>query len=436
MSDSDETTVPANADALPRHTTPTWEVELLISGVAVFAMLQLPGWLDDRWFALRPRLDASWADPLLVIYIYAKSAALLLAATFVVHLLLRARWIAQVGMHSVHPEGIRWERLRMGPVQREVDRLRYGNAEASIDRADNRATTVFAIGVMLASLLMAVSVVLLLVYSLAHWVAQRTGVELDASNALLLIIAVLVLPMALAIRLDRGYGARLAAGGFARRWLARIFVLYGWLGFGQGANPTVALIASHGGRLRIALTTLVIVALATTAALSSYSVERDPARLGQYALFPQFAPGSAQVVDAAHYEDTRNPDRDEAVPYVQSAVVTGPYLKLVVPYRPMDDGVALHRDCPGIAVATPALQAQATLACLQRLHALLLDGRPLDPNYATGSDARTDRPALIAMIDIRALAAGRHVLQVAHAAIGDDKTAAATASPYRIAFWR
>ena len=40
--------------ALPRRTTPTWEVELLISGVAVFAMLQLPGWLDDRLFALLP----------------------------------------------------------------------------------------------------------------------------------------------------------------------------------------------------------------------------------------------------------------------------------------------------------------------------------------------------------------------------------------------
>jgi hypothetical protein len=34
-----------SADKLPKHTTPTWEVELLISGVAVFAMMQLPGWM-------------------------------------------------------------------------------------------------------------------------------------------------------------------------------------------------------------------------------------------------------------------------------------------------------------------------------------------------------------------------------------------------------
>src|SRR6476660_3842913 len=111
---------PLVADQLPRLTTPTWEVELLISGVAVFAMLQMPGWLDDRWFALRPRLDAGWLEPLLLIYIYAKSGVLLLACTFVVHLLLRARWIALVGMHSVYPAGIDWNRLRIGPVQREV----------------------------------------------------------------------------------------------------------------------------------------------------------------------------------------------------------------------------------------------------------------------------------------------------------------------------
>src|SRR3954469_3070174 len=102
---------PPVAEQLPRHTTPTWEVELLISGVAVFAMLQLPGWIDDRWFALRPRLDASWLDALIYIYIYAKSGVMVLAVTFVVHLLLRARWIALVGMHSVYPAGIDWDRL-------------------------------------------------------------------------------------------------------------------------------------------------------------------------------------------------------------------------------------------------------------------------------------------------------------------------------------
>ena len=94
---------PPVVDALPAHTTPTWEVELLISGVAVFAMLQLPGLLDDAIFAWRPRFSQEWSSVVFLLYVYSKGAAVLLAGTFVVHLLLRARWIALVGLHSIHP---------------------------------------------------------------------------------------------------------------------------------------------------------------------------------------------------------------------------------------------------------------------------------------------------------------------------------------------
>ena len=104
---------PDRTHALSDRTTPTWEVELLISGVAVFAMLQLPGWLDDRMFALEPRLGDDWRLVLTLFYIYSKSAAIVLAVTFALHLFLRALWIALVGMHSVYPQGIILDRLRI-----------------------------------------------------------------------------------------------------------------------------------------------------------------------------------------------------------------------------------------------------------------------------------------------------------------------------------
>src|SRR5690606_17387470 len=144
---------------LSRRTTPTWEVELLISGVAVFAMLQLPGWLDDRMFALEPRLDEDWRIVLALSYFYAKSAAVVLAATFAMHLMLRAQWIALVGVHSVYPQGIRLDRLRMGPIQRSIETERQGTTEAAIERADNRSSVAFAIGVSVALIIASVCVI-------------------------------------------------------------------------------------------------------------------------------------------------------------------------------------------------------------------------------------------------------------------------------------
>ena len=78
MTDTETPSVPRNPDQLPRHPTPTWEVELLISGVAVFAMLQLPGWLDDRLLMWRPRFDADWGEMLLIIFMYLKGVAMIL----------------------------------------------------------------------------------------------------------------------------------------------------------------------------------------------------------------------------------------------------------------------------------------------------------------------------------------------------------------------
>ena len=208
MSDG-ESGLSARATALPRDTTPTWEVELLISGIAVFAMLQLPGWLDDRWFALAPRFDATWVQPLEFMYLYARTAATLLAGTFVMHLLLRAHWIAAVGMHSVHPEGIAWERLRMGPVQREVEQRHYGSAETTIERIDNRATTVFAIGVTFASLLLVVALLVPAGLVLMLALARLLGLQVAGTDALLMGLLLALAPSVVAGLLDRTWGARL-----------------------------------------------------------------------------------------------------------------------------------------------------------------------------------------------------------------------------------
>jgi hypothetical protein len=119
------------------------------------------------------------------------------------------------------------------------------------------------------------------------------------------------------------------------------------------------------------------------------------------------------------------------VPYVQSAVVTGPYVRLVVPYQPAADDDALRRGCTALPASSTA-RAMATLACLQRLHPLRLDGRMLDARYEPGSDPRTDRPALIAMIDVRSLGPGRHELDVGRSPPTNEAADAA----YRIPFWR
>lgn len=439
MTEQDTSPSPtADAESLPRHTTPTWEVEMLISGAAVFAMLQLPGWLGETLLPLMPRFVANLGSAFVLLYGYLASAAIILAITFALHLLLRAHWIALVGMHSVFPDGVRWEGLRIGRVLREFSQRRDTGAAASIERADNRATMVFALGVMLATLMLGLGIVVLVALAITAAIRMLGGYGVNVIYVFLALGVLIGFPIGTAILGDRLFGKKLREESFPRRLLNRVYKIYARLGIVRGFS-TGLLLESHIGSRRFQWLTMAIILPVILGVIVSLTIWSSPLRLGNYALFPHFSPQNPHVVAATHYDDRRDPVSDPAVPYIQSAVVTGPYLKLIVPYPPTRDDVALRHGCPAARAANQGdALAVAMLDCLATLHPVSLDGKPLTVlHYDVTTDPRTRRPALQAMIDMRALAPGRHVLQVTRAPKPpgdhnhDDK-----ATAWAIPFWR
>jgi hypothetical protein len=227
------------------------------------------------------------------------------------------------------------------------------------------------------------------------------------------------------------FGARIARGSLRYRLLQRVLGLYARAGF--SGSPAMALLASHGGDRKVRMATSALIFLALVIASLSLVAQESPNLLGNYRLFPSGA--TLRNIDGAHYDDQRDPARDAAVPYVQSIVVVGPYLKLVVPFRPGLDEPAMRRRCPRATAEKGDGLAAARLACLQSLHGVALDGKPLDVQYEPGSDPRTDRPALVAMIDLRDLQRGRHELQVAYPREPGRQRKDGPGSD-RIPFWR
>lgn len=425
-----------SSNALPARTTPTWEVELLISSVAVFAMLQLPGWLDDRMFALEPRIGSEWRAVLLLSYLYSKSAAVVLAVTFAIHLLLRAQWIALVGMHSVYPHGVRLERLRMGPIQRAIEEERPVSTADAIERADNRASVLFAIGVSTAFIIGFVCIFFCGSLLLVNLLAQAFGWPVDPLKLMAGVFALVMVPFATAGFIDHAHGARLHPDGIAHRLVAATLRFYTRIGMGRRNSEIVALLTSNGGEQRMMAVVVGIMLVALGGVGAAYAAMGSSAMIGSYALFPD---SERRELHSEHYDDQRNPARDAALPFVQSSVVNGPYLKLVVPYRPNRDEPAMRRQCAQASGLEGEALATTRLACLQALHGLVLDGKPLaDLQYEIASDPRTDRPALLAMIDVRALAPGRHELRVARPPRGDRKADKDKPDPGfdAIPFWR
>jgi hypothetical protein len=329
-------------------------------------------------------------------------------------------------MHSIYPDGVRWESLRMGPVQREFELARNGDTAVSIDRADNRATTVFAMGVMLASLLMAVTLMVGLLFGACAVVIVAAGLQVDISIVFLACILLAIMPFSLAITLDRRFGARLRRGSLPHRALAGAFRFWSFFGFGRG--NVMALLSSHSGERRTVLLVLAIFMPVMLGVLAGVNAMKSPERFGGYARFPESGVLAGRGIGDAHYDRRRDVARSPAVPYIQDLVATGPYLQLTVPFVPGDDDRAMLARCTGRA----PLQPLDALACLQRIHAVSLDGVPLrDLRYDAGTDPRTNRPALVAMVDLRALPPGRHELRVARSSADTDED-----PDWHIPFWR
>ncbi|MFT4179634.1 MAG: hypothetical protein QM612_09270, partial [Thermomonas sp.] len=342
--------------------------------------------------------------------------------------------IALIGIHAVYPDGVRMHRMKMGPIQSSVERGRDNSIKTAIKRADSRASVTFAIGVMIATLFVVVGVIFCGSMLALNLLASLLGIEFKPLELFAVLFVLAILPFLTAIVIDRTYGTRLQPGSRVHRMVESVFRWSARVGMGINSNAIMSVLTTNDDKQRMLTLTYGIMFLSLCGVGASFALIQKPDVIGNYGLFPDN--DNARIMPA-HYDDQRNPARDGNTPYVQGMVVTGPYLRLVVPYNPRRNNPAM-RTCKTPAPTLEAKHADALLACVGALHAVTLDGKPQTGiRYEISSDARTDRPALLAMIDVRALPPGRHELHVARPPVESHKWKDSPDPGFdRIVFWR
>jgi hypothetical protein len=350
----------------------------------------------------------------------------------VLHLFLRGYWVALVGLHSVYPDGIRWERLKLGPRYDEASRAAVGGIPDRIEIADNRATRVFAVGFGLAMAMLipiAVVALLLAVTYCAEWLDMDVRI---AQAIFWIVLGLQFAPLLLAVAIDRHLGARFVADRPAARWLRRLFGFYLRLGFGRAGNPLLAVYTSQLGRARAALVMTGLMVPGMLLAVASLIGSRVDLAGVSFPGLPSARSESASRLDPARYDSLRGDASLDLQPYIADPVASGPYLRLFVPYQPRRHNAALRRSCPDALAAVRGGDAEPALACLARLHALQIDGKTLDVAFLASSDPRTHQRGMLAMIPVAGLAEGRHDLVLRAA----PRTDATPAPLVHIPFWK
>lgn len=437
MSEPEGTGAPA-ALAVPRDTTPTWEMELLLSGATVFGLLQLPRALDELFFDVFNRLQEEPATIVMTLWVYAQASVLTVILTFLAHLAVRGYWIALVGLGSVYPAGIRWDRLRTGPHLRAVNEATAPTMAARIEAADNRATRVFGVGMGLALAIlvpMALVVVSLLLY-LA--VVGLGGTPVHGMRAFWGFFGLGFAPFLLLFFLDRWFGARLAPGRAAGRWLRRALALYNGFGVGRASNPLLALFQSNEGARKTGVLVFLAILLSTGVTVTRFGWQVSGGGWGHFPGLPEDEPRAEDVVLADHYATTRGRDpTPQRLPFIQDRVVRGPYVELFVPYAQRRHPRALAEACPAaVAEVERGGAARAALDCLAGVLDVRLDGAPLPVRLDASTDPLTGQRGVLAMIRVEDLPPGRHELTLRLPPRRPPEPGEPPERPLHIPFWR
>lgn len=407
------------------------EFELLISGALLFGLLQVPGQLESWWDTMSPSLSRSGGAVVFLLYFYARVMAVTLISAFSLHLVTRAYWVGLVGLDSVFPEGVDWERVNYGPVAKDVYRERLPTLPQLIRKADDFGSMIFSVA-FLVVIIFVFSIGFGLVFGALGWGLHATllpGVE----PTLIVVAAAVsfgVVPAA-AIGLERLMGDRIRPGSAPARVIERLVAFY-YRGSGGALYLPIQFTLFSRIKKTIVWPAAIAIVVGLMLTLMFTELSRSTGlRLSADGRLPERA--GRRAVASDHFADARA--AHSTAPYIQSDIVEGPYVRLTVPLSAVTYGDRLTDACPDLPTLAEGATASANptdpppdvadearlLDCLGRIWSVTLDGRPLTIEWDL-SWTRRGADALLAYVPTRGLASGAHLLEVTRAAraVDDD----------------
>jgi hypothetical protein len=183
---------------LQRVAEQSWEPELLISGLAIYATIQLPEYVREfyQYYRYNLQLDTGFIDelmPMLVVGVML-TALKVLSFAFIFHFIVRAFWVGLMGLRSVFSDGIQYDKLEFSELYRSEMKKRLGSQDSFLLATDRLASLIFSIAFLFVLYMFGVGVVYLVFFLLMNGVKLMVSEEVfDLYSTIILITAGLTL---------------------------------------------------------------------------------------------------------------------------------------------------------------------------------------------------------------------------------------------------
>ncbi len=320
----------------------TWNLELVISGAATYLASFLPDLTDRAFYYFLDNINADQnlknnALPVLA-YGFAKLIAWILPLTFIVHFIMRAFWAGLVGLHTVYPAGIQYDRLPgYKGIAHKVYQEKYGTLADYISRLDKLCNVVFAFAFTIVLFGLGISVLYMVIFGLTHLFPLLFGEKI--SQGILVAAVVFIYALAIFQIAAQVYLKKMDTDRYPRLYKFTILVIATWpnvilpfiykpvsyltMTFSSNINKR-RFYAIMGGMSLLMLGVFSLI-LVDTVVVTKHKNE--------YTFQSYFGKSQNKyTLISAHYDNTRTEHTRMAAVSIPSEIIEGPFLKIFVAY--------------------------------------------------------------------------------------------------------
>jgi len=365
----------------------SWNLELVVSGAAIFSTSFLPE-LTDRAIASyyeNYQVSSDIYNQVLptLAYSFGKAASYLLIFTFIVHFIVRAFWIAIVGLRAVFPQGINFENIpNTNKEMAKMYKEKFGTLDGFIVRLDKLCSQIFSIAFVL--VLFSCMMALLYLLGFVCTIGFKTYFPefYGKTKPILLAIGVLIMgfsSLIMAVGTKEKYREHPIIGKLYMAIVGKSTFLY--MGMYKPIQYINFTFGSNMPRKKYFKAVLLIGFVFFTTAMSIYV-----SKLFEHVGIPImesrsfYSTGTAEHRLSSSFYDNQRAENDEmAEASIQSDIIEEPFLKLFINYtKVLDEDLSMICKEPVLADSLRnsekrLIKDKARLSCLGEYFQIVLN---------------------------------------------------------------
>jgi hypothetical protein len=315
----------------------SWNPELIISGIAIYATFSMPDVFKKVYnsYFIDYQLDESVGNAVMPMLIYGVLVSLsqVLSVAFIVHFVLRAFWVGYIGVLSVFPKGIDFEKITLyGDYGKQQLQKKMKNLDELALQLDKASSVIFALAILVVLQFCGIGLVYF-IFALLHNLLQhlftKSIYEKYEDTIQFVLLALIFVPVAMILILNQKRFRNHPVYGKWHYHVSRGFQKVLMPFFNIHIQSLLLTFNSTIPRSRLVwISSSLGLIFGAMISLNLLNLRATNLLEGRH-FYTSYV--SETYIAKAFYEDKRNKD-DLRIATIQSDVIKDPYVKLFIAY--------------------------------------------------------------------------------------------------------